>query len=143
MTTINTIEMKNRTGTGVWAVIAGLLIAALLSMATDAILHATNVFPPVGEVMSDGLFVLATAYRFAFQMLGGYLTAHIAPARPMKHVWILACIGQTLSLLGIVAWHAMSPAGGPLWYPLALVVTAIPSVWLGGYLHQRTRKAAY
>ncbi len=123
--------------------IAGLFTAALLSIAMDAVMHATGIFPPVGEVMSNGLFALATVYRCAFQTFGGYLAARLAPTRPMKHVWILAGIGQVLSLLGILAWQAMGDAGGPLWYPLALVVTAIPSVWLGGYMHQRVNKPTY
>lgn len=129
--------MKPSTGRSIWAVVAGFLAAASLSIGVDAIMHATSIFPPVGEVMSNGLFVLATVYRCAFQVLGGYLTAHLAPAKPMKHVWILATIGQVASLLGILAWKAMGPAGGPLWYPLALVVTAMPTVWLGGRLSTR------
>ena len=133
--------MKNRTGRSILAVVAGLVIAALLSIGTDAVMHATGAFPPVGVMMSNGLFVLATAYRCAFQTLGGYLTARIAPAEPMKHVWILAGIGQVLSFLGILAWKAMGPAGGPLWYPLALVATAIPSVWVGGWLQQRSTRS--
>lgn len=122
--------------------VAGFLTAALLSTGVDQLLHATGVFPPIGVVMSDGLFVLAMAYRFIFQTLGGYLTARLAPVKPMKHVWILAGIGQVMSLLGILAWKSMGDAAGPLWYPLALVVTAIPSVWLGGRLFQRSSHLA-
>lgn len=126
--------MKNTTGRSVWAVISGLLVVIVLSTATDAVMHAAGIFPE-GPNMSNGLYVLATAYRFIFQVFGGYLTARLAPARPMKHVWILAGIGQVLSLLGIIAW---SVVGGPLWYPIALVVTALPSVWFGGWLKQRS-----
>jgi hypothetical protein len=133
--------MKPSVGKSIWAVAAGFVAAAGLSIGTDAVMHATGIFPPLGVVMSNGLFVLATAYRFVFQAFGGYLTARIAPVNPMKHVWILACIGQVLSLFGILAWKAMGPAGGPLWYPLALVVTAIPSVWIGGWFQQRSEQA--
>lgn len=132
--------MKMGVGRSIWAVLAGFLTAALLSVGLDQVLHATGVYPPVGVVMSHGLFVLAATYRFIFQTLGGYLTARLAPVKPMKHVWILAGIGQVLSLLGILAWKAMGDAGGPLWYPLALVVSAIPSVRLGGWFFQRSTK---
>ncbi|MEO8067241.1 MAG: hypothetical protein ABI599_06075 [Flavobacteriales bacterium] len=125
--------MKPTIWKSIGAVLAGFLTAAVLSTAMDAVLHATGVFPE-GPDMSNGLYALATTYRVLFQVLGGYLTARLAPARPMKHVWILAGIGQVLSLLGIIAW---SVVGGPLWYPLALVATAIPSVWLGGYSFKR------
>lgn len=128
--------MKSTTGKSIWAVAAGFLTAALLSIVVDQVLHATGIYPPVGEVMADGLFGVATTYRVIFQAFGGWLTARLAPAKPMKHVWILGGIGLVLSLLGILAWKSMGAAGGPLWYPLALVVTAIPSVWLGGRLYK-------
>ena len=130
--------MKPTTVKSIWPVVAGFLTAALLSVGMDAIMHATGIFPPVGQVMSNGLFALATLYRCLFQAGGGWLAARLAPAKPMKHVWILAIIGQVMSLLGILAWKAMGDAGGPLCYPLALVATAIPSVWIGGWFHRRS-----
>ena len=130
--------MKPNIWKSIGAVLAGLVTAALLSTAADAALHAAGIFPE-GPNMSNGLYALATAYRVLFQTLGGWITARLSPVRPMKHVWILAGIGQALSLLGIIAW---SMIGGPLWYPLALVVTAIPSVWVGGFLQQRSIKLA-
>lgn len=130
---------KRNTPRSFLAVLVGLLIAALLSIGTDAVLHATQVFPPVGQNMDNGLWVLAAAYRFVFQMLGGYATARLAPVKPMGHVRILAGIGLVLGVLGLLAWRGMGPAGGPLWYPIALVATAIPSVWLGGLFFMRQR----
>lgn len=134
----NKVDMRHTVWKSIGAVAAGFFTAALLSVGMDAIMHATGVFPPLGQVMSNGLFVLATAYRCVFQSIGGYLTARLAPARPMKHVWILAVIGQVISFVGILAWKALGPAGGPLWYPLALVITAIPSVLIGGRMQQRS-----
>ena len=85
--------------------------------------------------MSGGLFVLATAYRVAFTIAGGYLTARLAPDRPMRHVLILGGIGTAAALIGAVGtWNANL---GPHWYPLALVVTAMPAVWAGGWLRAR------
>ena len=76
-------------GRSVGAVAAGFLCTALLSVGTDAFLHARGIFPPTGQAMSDGLFVLAAAYRLVFTVLGGYMTAGLAPRRPMTHVVIL------------------------------------------------------
>lgn len=92
--------------------------------------------------MAAGLFGIATGYRLLFQVLGGWLTARLAPVKPMKHVWILGGIGQVLSLLGLLAWRSMGEAGGPLWYPVVLILTAIPSVWLGGRLFMRQARSA-
>src|SRR4030095_14486309 len=71
------------------AVIAGLLAVIILSNGTDAVLHATGVYPPWSQPMADGLFLLATAYRIVFAIAGSYIAARLAPSRPMLHALIL------------------------------------------------------
>ena len=122
------------TARSVGAVLAGFFATAILSVAVDGVLHATGVFPAWGQGMSNGLFVLATSYRVAFTVFGGYLTARLAPGRPMKHVLILGAIGFVMASIGAIATWNSGPELGPKWYPLALVVTALPCVWLGGKL---------
>ena len=117
------------------AVLAGLLAVFVLSTATDAMLHATGVFPPIGEPMSDALFLLATIYRTIYGIAGGYIAARLAPDRPMAHALALGIIGVVISLAGAVATWNAGAAFGPKWYPLALLVLALPSSWLGGRLH--------
>src|SRR5688572_29939687 len=75
------------------AVLAGLLAVVLLSLGTDAIMHATGIFPPWFQPMSDALFVFALGYRIVFGILGGYIAARLAPAQPMKHALALGFIG--------------------------------------------------
>lgn len=116
------------------AVAAGFLTTALLSLATDAVMHAAGVFPPLGEAMPDALFILASAYRVVLTVMGGYVTAALAPWRPMLHVAILGAIGTLAATAGTVATWDAGPAFGPHWYPLLLVGTALPCVWLGGRL---------
>jgi hypothetical protein len=118
------------------AVLAGFLVTAILSIATDLVLHAARIFPPWGQPMSDALFVLATAYRIVFTIAGGYITARLAPNRPMAHVLVLGIVGLMAAVAGTLATWNQGPEFGPKWYPLALVVTAIPCVWAGGKLAQ-------
>lgn len=115
------------------AVTGGLVAVAALSSAVDAVLHATGVYPAAGKPMAAGLYLLATAYRAAFQIAGGYLTARLAPRRPMKHVLVLGIVGLVLSAAG-VAVAATAPELGPLWYPFGLFALALPTVWAGGKL---------
>ena len=132
------------TGRSVWAVFAGLLVVVVLSMGTDAVMHATGVFPPFGEPMSDGRFLLATVYRIVYAILGCYLTARLAPQRPMKHALVGGLIGLVLASVGAAATWNKGPEFGPHWYPLALVVTALPCAWLGGlvaYSFRRRRES--
>jgi hypothetical protein len=121
----------------VGAVVAGFICTALLSVGTDAFMHARGIFPPSGGAMSDGLFVLAAAYRLVFTVLGGYVTAALAPQRPMVHVLILGAIGGLAATAGAVATWSAGPEFGPHWYPVLLVVTALPCVWVGGMLRAR------
>ncbi|MEO5866068.1 MAG: hypothetical protein ABIS14_05045 [Sphingomonas sp.] len=119
------------------AIVGGFLVTAILSTATDAVLHATGVFPPVPREMSDSLFALATTYRALFTVAGGYVTARLAPSRPMRHVWILAGIGLVAGLAGMIAYYTIGGAAmGPAWYAISIPLEAIPCVWLGGWLFQ-------
>jgi hypothetical protein len=127
-----TVPDRPRALRRVGALFAGLLVVAVLSTAADALLHAAGVYPPVGQPMSDALFLLATAYRLAFGTLGSLVAARLAPVRPMWHAVALGAVGTVLALAGLVAtWDT---ALGPLWYPVTLVVTALPCGWLGGRL---------
>jgi peptidoglycan/LPS O-acetylase OafA/YrhL len=121
-------------GRSIWAIAAGFLAVAVLSTLMDVVMHSTGVFPPWGEPMPDGLFVVATAYRVVFTVLGGYLAARLAPQNAMKHVMILGAIGLVAATAGLIATWNQGPAFGPKWYPIALVVTALPCVWAGGKL---------
>jgi hypothetical protein len=125
-------ESPRRTGRSIAAVLAGLVTVVVLSLGTDMALHMAGVFPPLDQRMSDALFVLATAYRTVYAVVGGYVTARLAPYRPMQHALINGLIGVALSTLGaVLTWNR---ALGPHWYPLALIVTAMPTAWAGGKL---------
>jgi peptidoglycan/LPS O-acetylase OafA/YrhL len=118
-------------------VFAGFFATFILSIGTDMLLHAAGVFPQWGQPMSNALFSLATAYRTIYTVAGGYITARLAANKPMGHVWTLGVIGLLAAIAGTVATWDKGPEFGPKWYPLALVVLAIPCVWLGGKLAQR------
>jgi hypothetical protein len=115
------------------ALLAGFVTVVILSLATDVMLRAIRLFPPLGQPMSTALFLLATAYRTAFGIAGSYVTARFAPDRPMQHALIGGLVGLVLSTAGAVAtWDR--PNLGPHWYPLALIATAMPCAWFGGKL---------
>lgn len=120
------------------AVLAGLVAIFVLTTAVDVALHAAGVFPPWEQRMSDGLFVLALAYRIVFGVVGCYIAARLAPARPMLHAIVLGAVGVVLSTVGaIVMWNA-----GPAWYSLAVIAIALPCAWAGGQLYLRRAPGA-
>lgn len=120
------------------AILAGFIMVVITHTGTDAVMHATGVFPPWGQPMSDALFLLATVYRSVFGVAGSYLTARLAPNRPMQHALVGGVIGLILSIAGAVATWNKGPEFGPHWYPLALIVLVLPCAWIGGKLHRRT-----
>lgn len=116
------------------AVVAGFVVILVLSTATDALLHATGVYP-AGQRMSGSLFLLALTYRVLFGVAGCSIAARLAPDRPMRHALALGAVGVALSTVGAMAmWDA-----GPPWYSLANIAMALPAAWLGGKLVERTR----
>ena len=52
----------------------------------------------------------------------------------MGHALVGGGVGLAVSILGAAATWNKGPALGPHWYPLALVVLAMPQAWAGGKL---------
>ncbi len=111
------------------ALLLGFFAVVVLSLGTDQVLHVLNVYPPWGQPMADALFLLATAYRIVYGVAGSYIAARLAPDRPMHHALALGAVGVALSIVGTVATWNAGPEFGPKWYPLALVVLAMPQCW--------------
>jgi hypothetical protein len=116
------------------ALLAGFLFVVILSLLTDVVLHAARVFPPWSQPVDSPPLVLATIYRTAYGVIGCYITARLAPDRPMEHALAGGAVGLVLSIIGAVATWNGGPGFGPHWYPLALVVLAMPTAWVGGRL---------
>jgi hypothetical protein len=122
-------------GKSILAVAAGVIVVVVVTTAVDILLHAVHVFPPMDQPIDDRLAALATSYRVVFGVAGAWLTARLAPNRPMRHVMILGGAGVLVALVGVVAtWNL---GLGPHWYPIALVVLAIPQCWLGGTIYEK------
>ena len=130
-----TTEQPRHLGRSTLAVVAGLLVVFVLSLATDQLLHVLNVYPPWGQPMyQTGLNVLALSYRLVYTVLGYYVTARLAPRAPLKHLWILAGIGLGFGIVGAVSTIPMHL--GPAWYPIALAATALPCAWVAAAIYR-------
>lgn len=127
-----------RIGRSIGAVLAGFVAVVILSIGTDLALVAAGVFPPLSQPASftTPLLLLATAYRSVYSVAGSYLAARLAPDRPMGHALALGVVGLAVSLAGAIVMRGV----GPAWYPIALILLAMPCAWLGGVLY-RARQA--
>ena len=131
---MNEAQSPRRRGRSLVALLAGMFAGILLSLGTDYVLHAIGLFPALGQPVSSPLLLLATVYRTVYGVLGAYIAARLAPNQPMMHALVLGMLGFVVSIIGAVVTWNMGPAYGPHWYPVALVVLAIPTAWLGGKL---------
>lgn len=118
------------------ALIVGFVAVAALSMAADALLHAMSYYPNDGTAGSDPQLAVALAYRTAFTVLGGYITARLAPSHPQRLAVVLGAIGTLFAVLGAVAMWGL----GHQWYAISIAVLAIPSTTLGGWLFTRSAR---
>ena len=150
------------------AVAAAVMANAVVTTATDQILHVLDVYPPWGQPMFDpGDNLLALGYRTVYTVLGGYLAAALAarftarrsgrpatsdaggaplrdaPTRdaPMRAALAFGLIGLVLSAAGAAVTITRYDLG-PDWYPLLLAAVALPAAWLGGALHRRGGRAS-
>ena len=132
-----------RIGRSIGAVLAGMVAGIAITLGTDEVLHIIRVFPPWGASMVgyDGALGLATVYRAIYGIVASYIIARLAPNRPMRHALVGGFLGLAVSTLGAVATWNKGPAFGPHWYPLALVVLAMPQAWAGGKLYEMQLRA--
>lgn len=122
------------------AIVAGFITVVILSIATDVILESIKFFPPQDkpELYTGGLLLIAFIYRSIYTVVGGYVAAALAPNKPMRHAIILGALGMVMGTLGAVAnWDKTAASGA--WYPIALVIAAIPCTWLGGKLFEMNK----
>lgn len=118
---------------GIGAVLAGMIFIVVSHAGTDFVLESLGIFTQPNESFhTTWMVVTATIYRSIYTVAGGHITAILAPTPKMRYVVILGIIGIVAGTLGAIATIPMKIA--PIWYPIALVVLALPCVWLGGKL---------
>ena len=131
--------MNRTTLKSIGSVVAGVLTIIIVTTLVDIALHVAKVYPGWDQPLTDGLALLASSYRLVISIGGAYLTARLAPDRPLRHALILGYVGVVLGLVGAVAtWNL---GLGPRWYPVSLVVLAIPQCWAGGKLYESKLRA--
>ena len=129
----------NKTSRSILAVLAGFFLIGLLGFITDTILQQLGVLPVTGTLrFKDEQSLMALIYHLLFAVAGGYVTARLAPDRPIAHAVALGMMGVLISIAGLFAIIQGDLA--PAWYDWALIILSIPVTWLGGRLFARGEK---
>ena len=114
------------------AVTAGLAVIVLLCVLTDALLVAVHLLPSPDAHRPYTLAYLGIVifYCAAYTLVGGYVTARLAPIRPVAHAVVLGIAGMALSTLG--TFHEWQIGNG--WNAITLVAEGLPLCWLGALI---------
>ena len=117
------------------SIAAGFVTIFVLAMGTDVALRALlpDRFGPNGRVDDVALLVLTQLYVFAFAAFGCWLTARLAPDRPLRHALILGALGLAFNVVGTIAMWETAPA----WYHLVALALVMPAAWVGGTIRER------
>lgn len=117
------------------AVAAGFVVIFLLATGTDLALKSAlpAMYGPGGRVDSVALLLASNVYVFVFATFGCWLTARLAPARPMFHALVLGALGLVFNVIGsAVMWDV-----APVWYHALALAMTLPAAWLGGWIRER------
>lgn len=123
----------------VLAVLAGLATAIIMVMLLT--LAAVFVFFG-GDMTADPTppyLAVNIAYSFGAAVLGGWVTARLAPAREFTHAVAAAVVIFLLSFAGTGA-EAEANSAVPGWYGTALAALGPTGMVLGGWLGARTTR---
>lgn len=120
------------------AVAVGFLFIAVLSFGSDIMLRVTfpdDVDVPV-RIVSVRVLSLSLISASVYATVGCYLTARLAPSRPMWHALLLGALVLVFTGVNASALWMMAAT----WYKLASLAVVLPCAWLGGWLAERATR---
>lgn len=126
------LRMAKSVARSVLSVLAGWGSVGVLVVSTD--LALSRLFPSEyvpGRMPPDRLAAIGLGTGTMYSVLGGWVTARLAPLRPWAHLLGLMIWGELLGLVSaVVTWGQTQE-----WYQIGLLVMWTPAVVLGGWIH--------
>ena len=117
------------------AIATGFVLIGALSVGTDLLLMrlVPGAFDAAGQTTDARVLALMLLYVGVYATLGCYVTARLAPSRPMRHALVLGALGLAFNVMGsIAAWDT-----APAWYHAVQLALTMVWAWLGGRLRER------
>jgi hypothetical protein len=116
------------------AVILGILAATAALVPgglTPANLEGVASEPPSATFLAADLLIGLVA-----AILGGWLTARLAPSTPLRHVGALGIV-MVLVAIPTAIGKSAAPNGQPAWYCAVVVTIGLVGILLGAWLQMR------
>ena len=129
-------------GRSILAIVIGFVLTGALNVGTSTLLStaAPGLVAPPGTY-NDNLagLLLVCAYVTLFGILGCYVTARLAPSRPMLHALVLGALALAMSIpLTLQNW-----SDTPAWFNLYNLLAVMPYAWLAGRIRERELASAH
>ena len=114
----------------VLVVLGGFVLIGALAFPTGKLFQATwpSQFQANGTPSTTPMMLVQLLYVGLYATFGCWLTARLAPSRPMLHALVLGALGLVLNVSSALALRDTAPA----WYWVAGVGTTVLWAWLGG-----------
>lgn len=121
----------------VMVVAVGFVFIAVLSFGTDALVRVAlpDAFDETGRTDRLSVLLLSLGYVAVIAIVGCYLTARLAPSRPMLHAIVVGFLGLIFTAAGTILMWSMAPA----WYNITSLALVMPYAWVGGRLAERAQ----
>jgi hypothetical protein len=117
------------------AIVAGFVAIAVFALGADAVVRRAlpQFFDPGGRSDHAGMLVVMIIYSTVFATAGAWLTARLAPGRPLRHALVLGALGLVLAVpVTITHWDT-----APVWFHLTTLALTMPAAWVGGMMVER------
>lgn len=128
-------------GRSILAIVVGFVLTGALNAGTSTLLSRVVpelVTPPGTPNGNTAGLLLVCAYVALFGILGCYVTARLAPSRPMLHALVMG--GLALAMIvatTIPVWNDF-----PAWFNVYNILAVMPYAWIGGRLRERQLQGA-
>jgi peptidoglycan/LPS O-acetylase OafA/YrhL len=123
-------------GRSILAIVVGFVLTGALNVGTQMLLSgmAPETFPAAGTPNFDTTsLILISAYVALYGILGCYVTARLAPSRPLLHALVMGALALVMSIaMTIPAW-----SNAPAWFNVYNLLAVMPYAYLGGRIRER------
>jgi hypothetical protein len=123
-------------GRSILAIVVGFVLTGALNVGTQMLLQgaAPEMFPPAGTPnVNMTSLLLICAYVAVYGVLGCYVTARLAPSRPLLHALSMGGLALAMSIpMTMSAWN-----DAPAWFNVYNLLAVMPYAYLGGRIRER------